>query len=252
MEYSEEEISAVLGESEQARKHRQKLARVTETVAAYRLREMKHLQAVEELATWRRAYDYDRITADDNQWASRPLPLTPEQFTQSLWSELNALRDATSMPEGDRFSPRAKSFIKGIGQGTVNSTDAIGQSTANMTDEELTILRRLVEKRDREAAQVTVPPVSTIQHCITRSLNPEIPSDVYVSREEKDEGKMNPEPTELESPSASTGLETPGQQCLPNEGTWETGRTIKVGYLLVGMVSSQGGGNSSLAEHVGT
>ena len=198
MEYSEEEISAVLGESEQARKHRQKLARVTETVAAYRLREMKHLQAVEELATWRRAYGYDRITADDDQWASRPLPLTPEQFTQSLWSELNALRDAISMPEGDRFSPRAKSFIKEIGQGRVNSTNAIGQSTANMTDEELTILRRLVEKRDREAAQVTVPPVCTVQHCITRSLNPKIPSDVYVSREEKDEGKTNPEPTELE------------------------------------------------------
>ena len=33
--YSKEEISAVLGESEQARKHRQELAKVTETVAAY-------------------------------------------------------------------------------------------------------------------------------------------------------------------------------------------------------------------------
>ena len=46
MEHSEDEIFAILGESEQARKHRQKLARVTETVAAYRLREMKNLQAV--------------------------------------------------------------------------------------------------------------------------------------------------------------------------------------------------------------
>ena len=112
MEYSEEEIFAVLNKSEQALKHRQKLAKVTETVAAYRLREMKNFQASEELAIWRRAYGYDRVEADDNQWASRPLPLTPEQFTQSLWSELNALRDAISMREGDRFSPRAKSFIK--------------------------------------------------------------------------------------------------------------------------------------------
>ena len=51
MEYSEEEISAVLAESRQARKHMQKLAKATEIVAAYRLREMKNLQAVEKLAT---------------------------------------------------------------------------------------------------------------------------------------------------------------------------------------------------------
>ena len=138
--------------------------------------------------------------------ASRPLPLRPEQFTQSLRSELNALRDAISTAEGDSFSPRAKSIIEEIGQGTVNLTDATGQSTANMTDDEFAVLERLVEKRDREAAQVTITPVSTAQHCIPRSLNPEIPSDVYVSMEEKDEGRMNPEPTELEPPSAGTGI----------------------------------------------
>ena len=105
MGYSEEEISAVLNESEQARKHRHKLAKVTGTVAAYRLREIKNLQAVEELATRRRAYGYKQTAADYNQWASRPLPLTPEQFTQNQWPELNALRDALSMPDEDRFSP---------------------------------------------------------------------------------------------------------------------------------------------------
>ena len=56
---SEEEISAVLGESEQARKHRQKLAKVTETVAAYRLRETKYFQTREQVATWRRTHGYD-------------------------------------------------------------------------------------------------------------------------------------------------------------------------------------------------
>ena len=132
-EYSDEELSAVLVESRQARKHMRKLGKVTETVAAYRLREMKNLQAVEKLATWRKTCGYDR----DDSWMFGPRPLTPEQFTQSLWSELNTLRDAISMPEGDGFSQLTKSFIKEIGQGPVNSTGAIGQSTANFTDAEI-------------------------------------------------------------------------------------------------------------------
>ena len=51
MEYSEDEIPAVLGESEQARKHRQKLAKVTETVTAYRLKKLQYFQVKEKLAT---------------------------------------------------------------------------------------------------------------------------------------------------------------------------------------------------------
>ena len=69
---------------------------------------------------------------------------------------------------------------------------------------------------------------------------------------EKDEGWMNPERDELESSSAGTGLKTPGHQCLPNEGTWEKGRTIADGCLLVGKGSNQGGDISSPTEHVGT
>ena len=108
-----------------------------------------------------------------------------------------------------------------------------------------------MERRSREAAQVTVTPVSTAQHCIPRSPNPEMPSDVCVSLK-SNEGKMDPELTELESPSAGTGFKTPGQQCPPNEGTWEKGRTIADGYLLVGMGSNQGGDISSPTKHVGT
>ena len=63
---------------------------------------------------------------------------------------------------------------------------------------------------------------------------------------------MNPEPTELESPSTGTGLETSGQQCPPKEGTWELGRTIADGYLFVGMGSNQVKDISSPTEHVGT
>ena len=60
MKYSEEEISALLAESEQERKHWRKLGKVIETVAAYRLKELQHFQAMEQLATWRRTHGYDR------------------------------------------------------------------------------------------------------------------------------------------------------------------------------------------------
>ena len=67
------------------------------TVPAHRLKELRHLQAVEKLATWRRTYGFDRIADDDDQGASRPLPLTPEQFTASFWFDLNELKDAISL-----------------------------------------------------------------------------------------------------------------------------------------------------------
>ena len=80
MEYFEEEIFAVLNESRQARKHRHKLEKVTETVAAYRLREMKNFQAREQLATWRKTNGFDR----DDSWMHGTLPLSPQEFTASL------------------------------------------------------------------------------------------------------------------------------------------------------------------------
>ena len=234
MGYSKKEISAVLSESEQARKHRQKLAKVTETVAPYRLREMKNFQAREQLATWRRTRGFDR----DDSWVHGTLPLSPKEPTQSLWSEVNALKYAISMPFRARPWQKTMEFVDGL--------------EGDLPDEELAAIKRYVERRSREAAQVTVPPVSTAHHCITRSLNPETPSHVYVNMEEKEEGRMNPELTELEPPSTGTGLETPGQQSPSNEGTWEKGRTIADGYLLVGMGSNRGGDISSPTEHVGT
>ena len=181
-------------------------------------KENENFQARGQLVTWRRTHDYDH----DDSWIHGTLPLPPEEFTQSLWSEVNALKDKISMPR-----QKVRNLINAIEQGKVS-------------DEDFTILKRVVEKRDREAAQVNVTPVGIAQHCIPRSLNPETASDVYVSMEEKDEGRMNPELAELEPPSAGTGLGTPGQQCSPNEGIWETGRTITDGYLLVGMGSNQG------------
>ena len=49
---------------------------------------------------------------------------------------------------------------------------------------------------------------------------------------------MGPELEELKSSSAGTSLETPGQQCSPNEGTWDQGRTTASGFLTAGVGSS--------------
>ena len=48
--------------------------------------------------------------------------------------------------------------------------------------------------------------------------------------------------------SAGTGLETPGQQCPSNEGTWDQGRTTASDILTAGVGSSQGGNISSPTE----
>ena len=52
---------------------------------------------------------------------------------------------------------------------------------------------------------------------------------------------MGLELKELESPSPGTGLETPGQQCPPNAGTWGQGRTTVYGFLAAGVGSNLGG-----------
>ena len=88
---------------------------------------------------------------------------------------------------------------------------------------------------------MTVTPVDTVQYCSPSPQTLEPLSDMHVKMKEKDEGKMDPELKELESPSAGTGLETPGQQCPLNEGTWEKGQTIANGYSLVGTGLNQGG-----------
>ena len=110
-----------------------------------------------------------------------------------------------------------------------------------LPDEKLAVIKRDVEKRSREAAQVqvTVTPVDTVQYCSPSPQTPELSPNVCVKLE-NNKGRMDPEGGELEPPSAGTGLETPGQQCPPNEATWEKGRTIADGYLHVSIGSNQG------------
>ena len=144
------------------------------------------------------------------------------------------MKDAISMPR-----QKVRNLISAIEQGKVS-------------DDEFAMLKRLVEKRDRDATHATVAPVDTAQYRNPCSLTPQTPSDVYVHMEKKEAGTMDPEQDQLESPSAGTGLEQPGQQCPPNGETWETAQTIADGYLLVDMDSNQGGNTSPPPERVGT
>ena len=170
----------------------------------------------------------------DNHWVQGPLFPTPEQITASLWSDLKELKDAVSMSGKD--GSRQKSFIHEIGQGTVS-----------FTDQEFTMLKRFVERRGRDAAHVTIAPVNTAQYCSPRSPSPETQFDARVYLEENEEGKMDPERDQLESPSASTSFETSGQQCHPN---WETRRTTAAGCLPAGVGSNMGRNTFSPTERV--
>ena len=108
--------------------------------------------------------------------------------------------------------------------------------------------RMIMERRGRAAAHVVVAPIDTAQPCNPRSSCSEISFDVHIFMERNTQGRMNPEPGQLEpslagtgqfeSPSTGTGFETPGQQCPPNQ---EMGRITVDGCLLVGMSSSLGG-----------
>ena len=186
---------------------------------------------------------FDRVVEGEENWfhGHRSLPPTPEQYTASLRFELQKLKDAISMP--------AEDTVTRPWQKTIDFVDGL---KGKLPDEELAMIKRYVEKRSREVAQtqVTVTPVDTVQHCCSPCpLDPEPSSSVCVNLE-NNEGKVDPERGELESPSAGTGLETPGQQCPSNEGIWETRRTTASGILTAGVGSCQGGNISSPTERV--
>ena len=228
--YSDEELTAMLVEAVEASKHARKRGRVMGIVAAHRLKQMRTLLMYEELATWRRANGFDREMEGEESCFTghRSLPPTPQEYYASLWCEVNALKDAISMP-----LQLLKLF------------NAIEQDTLN--DEEYATLKRCMEKRVRETAQVTaVTRDPTVQPCSPCSPNPDRPSGVLCNLE--NEGTMSQELEELTSSSTSTGLNTPGQLSPPNEGVWETGRIIADGILTAGVNSSQGGRTPSPPE----
>ena len=176
---------------------------------------------------------FDRVAEDKESCfhGHRSLPPTPEEYAASLWSEVNALRGAISMPR-----QKVSKLINAIEQG-------------KLSDEEYAILKRFVEKRDHEAAQVTaVRRDDTVQHCIPISQTPEPPSVVYFNLENEERMELD----KLKSSSAGTGLETPGQQCPPYEGIWEQRRTTANGVLTAAGDSNQEGRVPSPTESVDT
>ena len=232
--YSDEELTAMLVEAVEASKHARKRGRVMGIVAAHRPKQMRTLLMYEELATWRRDNGFDREMEGEESCFTghRSLPPTPQEYYASLWCEVNALKDAISMP---------LQLLKLM--------NAIEQDT--LSDEEYATIKRCMEKRVRETAQVTaVTRDHAVQHCSPCSPNPDRPSGVLCNLE-NNEGEMDPRMKELEeltSSSASTGLNTPGQLSPPNEGVWETGRIIADGILTAGVNSSQGGRTPSPPE----
>ena len=226
--YTKKEDLDVLFKSEEEKERRRVSAIVTKAIYAIRLENVRELLAYQQLAIWRRVNGFDRVANVEKKWfgGHRSLSLTPERYTSSLWSEVDALKEAISMPAEDTVTrPRQK-----------DSLDAK--------------MKRYKERRSREAARAQVTAVTrddTVQHCSPTSQTPEPPSDAYVKLE-NNEGKMGQELGELKSSSAGTGLETPEQQCPPTEGIWETGKTTVSGILTAGAGPSRGENISSPAE----
>ncbi|CAM9600192.1 unnamed protein product, partial [Ascophyllum nodosum] len=115
--YSDEELTTILDEAGEASKHARKLGSVMGIVAAHRIKQMKEFLMYEELAMWRRENGFDRVADDEENWfgGHSSLPLTPDQYTASLWSEVDALKDAISMPR-----QKVSKLINAIEQGKLS------------------------------------------------------------------------------------------------------------------------------------
>ena len=120
--YSEKELFTVLFESEQDKKRTRMLAIVTETVDAHRLQKMRDLLAFEELATWRRISGFDRVMGGEGNWFHGPhlRPPTPQQYTASLRSDLQELKNAISMPAETRPWQKTMDFVNALEQEKVS------------------------------------------------------------------------------------------------------------------------------------
>ena len=91
--YTQDEIIAVIFESEREKERRRMQAIVTETVNAHYLEKIRQFLAYEKLSTWRRMNGFDRVVKGEENWfdGHRSLPPTPEQYTASLRFELQKL-----------------------------------------------------------------------------------------------------------------------------------------------------------------
>ena len=132
--HTQEEIFAILFESEQDRKRRRMQVIMTETVDAHRLRKMRDLLAFEKLVIWRRMNGFDRVVDGEDNWFGGPrsLPPTPQEFSTSLRSDLQVLKNAISMPVETRPWQKTVDFVDGL--------------KGKLPDEELAVIKRYVEE----------------------------------------------------------------------------------------------------------
>ena len=216
--YTKKEVLDVFFESEEEKERRRIVAIVTKTIDALRLKNIREFLAYQQLATWRRMNGFDRVAGEESCFnGHRSSPPTPQEYYAGLWSEVKALKAAIPMPVEDTVNmPRQK--------------DSLDELLANF---EFARIKEYVKKRSRNEAaqvQVTVTQMDTVQHSSPYPFDPEPSPDVCVNLK-NNEGRMDPELDKLKISSAGTGLKTPGQQCPPNEGIWETGRTTDSGIL---------------------
>ena len=157
----------MLEEAGEASKRARKRGRVMGIVAAHRLKQMRELLMYEELAVWRRENGFDRVAeGEESCFPGHPsLPPTPQEYYASLWCEVNALKEAISMPARTPWQKTAE-FVDGL--------------EGKLLDWEFAEIKRYVEKRcHAEAqAQMTAKPVGAVQHCSPCTPNPDMPSGV--------------------------------------------------------------------------
>ena len=108
------DVTVTLTESREACKRIRKLSMLWKTVVAHRLKESKHLRAVEKLAAWRRCHGFDRCNVDNGQWFHSPLPPPPEETTASMWADENTLKKEISLSEKERSKQRVESFFNDL------------------------------------------------------------------------------------------------------------------------------------------
>ena len=207
--WTEDEVFGICFESERERNRR----RLQAIVCDHNLKQVKEFFLYNELAIWRRENGFDRVMKGEESCfpGHRSLPPTPQEYYASLWCEVDALKDAISIPAESR--PRQ-----------IDSMDEL------LAKFEYAEIKRCMDKRchEEEQAQMTVKPVDTVQHCSPCSPNPDRPSGIHFNLE--NEGRMDLE---------LGNLKTPGQQRPPNEGVWETGQITADGILTAGVDSSK-------------
>ena len=113
--YTEDKVFGVLYESERERERREMLTRVIKTVDAHRLKQMREYLMYEELVIWRRENGFDRVAEGEESCfpGHRLLPPTPQEYYASLWCEVNALKEAISMPARAPWQKTAE-FVDGL------------------------------------------------------------------------------------------------------------------------------------------